>query len=149
MVEPPARAPDHYRRLERLYRTSGCNEYFSPQLEVSDGSACLRIDIQPQFLNVDGTLHGSVYFKALDDAAVFAINSIEEMALHTSAFTIYFMAPASNGTLEATGKVVGRAGRTYFAEAEARCGDRPVARGSGTYVRSTMPLTSVDAYARE
>jgi len=146
-MEPSDPKLDHYRRLERLYHTAPCNEYFDPRMEISDGSARLRIDIQPQFLNGNGTLHGSVYFKALDDVAAFAVYSTEEMVVPTSAFTIYFIAPASSGTLEAIGKVVDRAGRIYFVEAEARCGERTVARGSGTYVRTSMPLSSLDAYA--
>ena len=73
-----------------------------------------------------------MYFKALDDAAFLAVNSIDEMAIHTSAFTIYFIVPATSGTLEGTGRVVSRAGRTYFAEAKARCGDPLVAGGSRT-----------------
>lgn len=87
-------APDHYRRLERLYQASPCNELFQPQLEVTgEGSACVRINIQPQFLNGSGTLHGSVYFKALDDVAAYAVYSVDEMVVPTSAFTIYFIAP--------------------------------------------------------
>ncbi len=138
----------HYRRLERMYATGRCNVYYRPLIEIGRGSAKVTIEIRPDFFHSGGAVHGSVYFKALDDAAFFAVNAlVEDVLVLTTSFHIHLLRPVSRGTLTATGKVVS-AGRTYFV-AEARLTDsrgREIARGSGTFVRGKVPLSPEIGY---
>ncbi len=80
--------PDHHRKLENMYRCSPCNEFYAPEITIGDGSAEVTFAVRPEFHHAAGTLHGSVYFKALDDAAYFAAASLRDgHFLVTSTFT--------------------------------------------------------------
>src|SRR2546425_3538712 len=75
---------EHFRKLERTYVAAACNHYYAPALKVSHGTSELTIAVQESFFHSGRAVHGSVYFKALDDAAYFAVNSlIEDVAVLT------------------------------------------------------------------
>jgi uncharacterized protein (TIGR00369 family) len=133
---------DHFRKLENMYMSSPWAAQHQPVLEVSEGAARLTFDAHEEFFHAAGAVHGSICFKALDDAAYFAVNSlVRDCFVLTSSFTIYLLRPVSGGTLCAEGRVVSR-GRTLFvAESVLTAGgDRQVARGSGTFMRSQVRL---------
>jgi len=52
-----------------MYHAAPVNRLYSPRLRVEEGRAVLLMDVDPRFFHPLGSLHGSVYFKALDDAA--------------------------------------------------------------------------------
>lgn len=134
---------EHYRRLEAIYHIAPCNELYAPTLTVGEGRAELRFHIRRQHLHTAGSAHGSVYFKALDDAAFFSANSlVDDVFLLTSHFSLFLLAPATEGTeLVSRGRVVHRAKNHFIAEAELFDQDeRALARGSGTFVRSSLTL---------
>lgn len=139
---------DHYRKLERAYRDARCNEYYAPALQISEGEARVTIELQPKMHHAANAAHGSVYFKALDDAAFFAANSlVEEVFLLTVSFTLYLMRPAVDGRLEARGYVTHRTGRLFFAEAALfDQGGEQIARGGGTFAKSGIRLTPEIGY---
>ena len=141
-------ADQHYRRLERMYATGACNVYYQPWIEINRGTAKVTINIRPDFFHSGGAVHGSVYFKALDDAAFFAVNAlVEDVLVLTTSFHIHLLRPVSQGTITATGKVVS-AGRNNFV-AEARLIDargKEIARGSGTFVKSKISLSPSIGY---
>ena len=92
-----------------------------------------------------GAVHGSHYFKALDDAAFFAVASLDEHFPLTASFNMYFERPVSAGTLRAVGTVVQRARRVFLAESKLYDDDgRELARGSGTFMRSSTPWAELD-----
>jgi uncharacterized protein (TIGR00369 family) len=134
---------DHYRKLERLYASAPINEYFKPTMQVSDGSAEIVIPIQQKFHHAAHAVHGSVYFKALDDAAFFAANSVvEDVFVLTVSFNIYLIRPISHGELKAIGQLTHRSRRLFIAEARLiDQSDREIARGSGSFMKSNIPLT--------
>ena len=127
----------YFQKLEKIYASAPCNEYFAPELTVSEGCAEVTIAIRPDLLHAGGVAHGSVYFKAMDDAAAFAVGSLlPDMRILTSSFTIYFMRPVASGHIKATGRVVHQSKRQFIVEAEVVDADgRAVARGSGTFMR--------------
>jgi uncharacterized protein (TIGR00369 family) len=90
-----------------------------------------------------------VYFKALDDAAFFAVNSLlEDRFALTVTFNIYLLRPVSEGTIQATGRVVHRSKRLYVAESVlVDAAGLEVARGSGTFMTSSIALTPEIGYA--
>ena len=67
---------EHYRKLENMYHNHPLNEFYEAKMTISDRSAVITIPIDPKLFHAAGATHGSVYFKALDDAAYFAVNSI-------------------------------------------------------------------------
>jgi len=133
---------EHFRKLERVYRGAPINRYFEPRLTVSDGAARIEIDVRPDFLHAAHAVHGVVFFKLLDDAAFFAANSrVEDVFVLTSSFTVHCFRPVSEGLLVADGRLVHASRRLLHAESEVRDGNgRLVARGSGTFARSSIAL---------
>ncbi len=65
--------PEHFRKLERMYSLAPINRYFNPKILVDAGYAEICIPIRPEFHHAANAVHGSVYFKAMDDAAFFAV----------------------------------------------------------------------------
>jgi acyl-coenzyme A thioesterase PaaI-like protein len=66
----------HFVALEKMYAAGPINELFQPVLEVGEGMASIDMEVSERFFHAGGALHGSVYFKMLDDAAFFAANSL-------------------------------------------------------------------------
>lgn len=134
--------PEHFRRLERLYRDAPTNEYYRPRIQVGEGTAEIVIPVRPDFFHAAGAVHGSVYFKALDDAAYFAVGSlVDDVLVLTASFTLYLLRPVSAGEMRAVGRVVSASRRLYVAESEITDSDgKLVARGSGTFMRSEIRL---------
>jgi uncharacterized protein (TIGR00369 family) len=134
---------EHFRKLERMYGKAPCNEYYSPELTISKGAAILVIPVQQRFYHSVHAVHGSVYFKALDDAAFFAVNSlVEDVFVLTVSFNIYLFRPVASGDMKAIGKVVQESKTMFIAEATLTNSDgEEIARGIGTYVRSKAPLS--------
>lgn len=132
----------HYRKLERAYARARTNEYYKPRMTVEDGTAEIVIPVKPEFFHAADAVHGSVYFKALDDAAFFAVNSlVEEVFVLTATFSIYLIRPISSGEMIAKGRVVHQSSRYFLAEADLTDSHgRQLARGSGTFVRSQITL---------
>ena len=139
---------DHFKKLERTYAAAACNQYYSPTLTIARGTSELTMPVNEKFFHAGRAVHGSVYFKALDDAAYFAVNSlVEDVAVLTVSFTIHFMRPVSEGQLKAAGKVVHASERLFFAESVLTDSSNQVlATGSGTFVKSRVALTPEIGY---
>jgi len=140
---------EHHRRLERLYAAAPINRYFEPRLRISEGNADLVLPVKPDFFHAAGAVHGSVYFKALDDAAFFAANSLVfDVFVLTASFNVYLTRPISEGEIRASGTVVHRSTNLIVAESVLLdSGGRQIARGSGTFMRSRIALTPGIGYA--
>jgi uncharacterized protein (TIGR00369 family) len=139
---------EHYRKLERMYASAPTNKYHAPTMRVSEGRADVSIPVRPDFFHAAGAAHGYLYFKALDDAAFFAVSSLLEHAFAlTVSFNLYLTRPVSKGEMKAVGRVVHRSRRFFIAEAEVvDSAGREIARGSGTFVPSTIPLSPEVGY---
>ena len=139
----------HFVALERMYLTAPINDLYRPAIEVSEASAAIEIPVSEDFFHAAGAVHGSVYFKMLDDAAFFAANSLErEVFVLTTSFTTYLTRPISSGSMRSVGRVVNRNRSQFIAEAVAYdSADREIARGSGIFVRSTIALADATGYA--
>jgi uncharacterized protein (TIGR00369 family) len=144
------RIPDeHFRRLERMYQQAPINRYYQPTLVVSEGRTEVVIPVRPEFFHAAHAVHGSVYFKAVDDAAFFAVASlVQDVFVLTASYTMYLTRPVSEGELRAVGRVVHRSKNLFVAEAElVDHAARQVGRGSGSFMRSTTPLSPEVGYA--
>ena len=133
----------HFRKLEAMYRAAPCNRHFESILQVGDGTAEIEMAVKEAFLHAAGAIHGSVYFKAMDDAAYFAAQSqLEGVFLLTANFQLHFLRPISHGSLRAVGTVTGRTRSQFLADAALYDDQgRLAARGGGSFMRSAIKLT--------
>src|SRR6266540_40087 len=93
---------DHFRKLERLYAAAPITQWYGATIEIGDGRAEVRFPIKQEFHHAANAVHGSVYFRALDDSAFFAVNSrVRDVMVLTVSFTVHFMRPVVSGTLRA------------------------------------------------
>ncbi|MGW8226933.1 MAG: PaaI family thioesterase [Anaerolineales bacterium] len=138
---------EHYHKLERMYLAAPINAFYQPSISISRGQAVIQTRVIPEYFHAAGALHGSVYFKLLDDAAFFAANSlVEDFFLLTVSFNLYLTRPVTEGVLIATGQVVSHSSNYLVAESLLAVNNKEVARGSGSFLRSRIRLVDVDSY---
>jgi uncharacterized protein (TIGR00369 family) len=96
-------------------------------------------------------VHGSLYFRLLDDAAFFAANSrVPDFFVLTLTFDVAFFRPVTEGGMVAHGRVRHESGRIIHAESELTDGAGVVyATGRGTFVKSALELRTVPGYMAE
>jgi uncharacterized protein (TIGR00369 family) len=144
-------APAHHRALESLYRAAPINRLFPSTLEItSEGVATIRFEVGENVYHAGGAVHGTAYFKMLDDAAFYAANSlVTDRFLLTTAFNLLFTKPLKSGPVIAEGRWVSGKRRVFVAEARLidSSGDE-AARGTGTFMRSQIALSTLPGYAR-
>jgi uncharacterized protein (TIGR00369 family) len=141
-------ADEHFRKLERMYHGAPINRFYEPVIRISEGRAEITMPMRPDFFHAANAVHGSVYFKALDDSAFFAANSlVSDVFVLTVTYTVYFTRPISEGEMRARGRVVHRSKNLIIADAELMdSSDRQIARGSGTFMRSQIALSPAIGY---
>lgn len=138
----------HYESLISMHNAVKINEFYQPKLEVSEGVAEIEIELTEKFHHAAGGVHGSVYFKMLDDAAWYAANSLEsEYFLVTISFTTYITRPVSSGKMKAVGKVVNKNKSQFISESVVYDAEgREIGRGNGVFVRSKSRLADAQGY---
>ena len=135
-------ADEHHRRLERMYAAAPVTVWFGSSIQISERRAVVTIPIKEQFLHSARSVHGSIYFRALDDAAFFAVSSaVEDVFVVTVSFNVYFTRPASSGLLRAEGRLSHASSRLYIAESTLTDEQgKLLAQGSGTFMKTSTPL---------
>ncbi len=138
----------HYRSLEKMYLAAPINHIFNPRIIVSKESAEIEIEINGSLFHSAGAVHGSIYFKMLDDAAFFAANSIvEKYFVLTHSFTIRFYRPVSSGRMTSYGKVIDRTKQKIQAESIVYDDKgRKIGSGKGIFVQGKLPLVEALGY---
>lgn len=139
---------EHFRKLERMYHDAPIHDFFDPTLTIEDGRATLELPVSEKYHHPAGGVHGTAYFKALDDAAFFAVNSlVEDVFVLTTQFNLHLTRPISEGQMTAVGEVVHDRPSQYIAEAVLRDEDgKQLGRGTGTFQRSNIELTPEIGY---
>lgn len=140
----------HYRGLEALYAEAPINRLFRSRLTiVEDGRSRIEFDVGPDVFHGAGAAHGTIYFKMLDDAAFYAANTlVTDMFILTTAFNIFLTRPIGAGPITAHGKWVSGTRRVLIAESWLTDAEgEEVGRGTGTFMRSRIPLASLAPYA--
>ena len=78
--------------------------YASTTVNIKNGYSEVGLTISKNYFHALGAIHGSVYFKLLDDAAFWAVNSIvHDVFCLTTSFNIHITKPVSSGKLLAKG----------------------------------------------
>jgi uncharacterized protein (TIGR00369 family) len=139
----------HFRSLESMYHGAPINTFFGPRITVAEGEATVRMAIRADFHHAARAAHGSVYFKMLDDAAFFAVQSlVTDVFVLTVSFNVHLLAPVSDGEMVARGTVVHLSKRLFVAESTIEVAGKTVARGNGTFMRSAVRLDPTVGYTR-
>ena len=148
-MPPESGATAHFRALEALYDAAPINRLFDSRLNIPEsGVARISFDITDRHFHAGGAAHGTSYFKMLDDAAFYACNSlVTDRFLLTTAFNLLFTRPLKQGPLIAEGRWVSGQRRVYVAEARLiDASGEEAARGTGTFMRSRIPLATLPGY---
>ena len=149
-MPPESGAELHFRALEALYAAAPINALFSSRLEiVEEGFARIRFEVDARLHHAAGAAHGTTYFKMMDDAAFYAANSlVTDRFLLTTAFNLLFTRPIGAGPVVAEGRWVSGSRRVFVADARLIGPDgEEAARGTGTFMRSRIPLSSLKGYS--
>jgi uncharacterized protein (TIGR00369 family) len=141
----------HFRALESLYAAAPINQLFPSKLRITGpGQSEIQFEIDPKVYHAAGAAHGTSYFKMLDDAAFYAANSmVNDRFLLTTAFNMLFTRPVKAGQVTAIGQWVSGRRRVYVADSRLINSDgEEIARGTGTFMLSRFPLSSLPGYAK-
>ena len=154
--EPHAAAPldgqaAHFRGLESLYASAPINRLFESSLSIAaEGVSRITAMLDESHFHAAHAVHGTAYFKMLDDAAFYAANTlVTDRFLLTTSFNLHFTRPVRVGQVIAEGRWI--SGRRRVLVAESRLLDaegEEIGRGTGTFQRSRISLSSLDGYAR-
>lgn len=142
-------AEAHFRALESLYHAAPINRMFQSRLEIVEpGVARIHFVINESYHHAAGAAHGTSYFKMLDDAAFYAANSqVSDRFLLTTAFNLLLTRPIVAGPVIAEGRWVSGKRRVFVADARLIDAEgEEAARGTGTFMRSRIPLASLPGY---
>ena len=142
-------AEAHLRALEALYASAPVNRLFESRIELPEaGHSRIRFEVREDAFHAAFAAHGTLYFKMLDDAAFYAANGlVSDRFLLTTAFNLHFTKPMKSGEAVAEGRWISGRRRVFVAEARIvdASGDE-CARGTGTFLRSHIALTSLAGY---
>ena len=140
----------HFRKLERMYLSAPVNNqlYNGITIAVSDQRAELTLKIEEKFFHAANAIHGSVYFKMLDDAAFFAVNSIvNDVFVYTVSFNVQLLRPVSSGIIKSTGELKFKSSNLFIADSILIDeNNKSVGRGSGNFMKSKIELTQEIGY---
>jgi len=132
-----------------MYHEAPCNDALDPTLSVDAGAATVEFTADESTHHAAGGMHGAYYFKALDDAAFFAVNSlVTDVFVLTTGFDVHLERPVTEGVVRAAGEVVNANPNQLLATAVATADGEEIARGTGRFARSRIELDEEVAYER-
>jgi uncharacterized protein (TIGR00369 family) len=139
---------EHFRKLENMMHSAPFVKMTGAKVVVTKGEAQITLPVRQDFFHAAGAMHGALYFLALDNAAFFSVNSlVEDVFVLTTSFTTYITRPVSEGVVVAVGKVVNQNRTQFIAESILFDSEnREIARASGIFVRSKIPLSKKIGY---
>ena len=117
-------------------------------IAISEEKAELTLKIEEKYFHAAKAIHGSVYFKMLDDAAFFAVNSIiRDVFVYTVSFNIQLLRPVSSGIIKSVGELKFKSSNLFIADSTLLDeNNKLVGRGSGNFMKSKIELTQDIGY---
>ena len=133
---------EHYRKLEEMYHAAPINTTVPCRIAISEGYAEVKKTAGEQIHHSAKGLHGSMYFKGLDDAAFFAANSKETgFFVLTAKFEVELLGMVQCDSLLFKGFFEKQEGRKIWARSEQYDDQgKLVAKGRGVFVVSQLAL---------
>ena len=140
----------HFRKLERMYLAAPVNAgiYKGITINILHEKAELTLNAEEKFFHAAKAIHGSVYFKMLDDAAFFAVNSIvDDVFVYTVSFNVQLLRPVTDGVIRSVGELKFKSNNLFIADAALFDQNGKLAgRGSGNFMKSKIALRSDIGY---
>jgi len=141
---------NHYQRLEKMYLNANVNKdvYDTTQCNFEESKCTITLEADQKYFHALGAIHGSTYFKLLDDAAFFAAQCTEkDFFVLTTSFNINITKPVSKGKLTAIGHVRFDSKNLIIAESVMyNEKGQEVAFGTGYFAKSKIPLSEEIGY---
>ncbi len=141
---------EHFTKLERMYLSANINTkiFDSTTCKISQERSEIGLKVVDKYFHALGAIHGSVYFKLLDDAAFFAVNSIiEDVFVLTTSFHINLLRPAHRGIIRATGEVKFKSKELFVAQSALYNQEgQQIAIGTGNFAKSKIKLSAEIGY---
>lgn len=142
---------EHYRKLERMYLENAninARFYETTTLHIEDSMATITLEVSDKYYHALGAMHGSVYFKILDDSAFFAVSSIvTDVFVLTTNFNTHIVRPVTSGIIKAVAKVKFSSRNLWIAESSiVDEKGREIAFGTGHFARSKVALSADIGY---
>ena len=140
----------HHRSLEQMYLSAPINTdiYNGITIQITEERAELSLRVEPKFFHAANAIHGSVYFKMLDDAAFFAVNSIvRNVFVYTVSFNVQLLRPVSTGIIRSVGELKFNSSNLFIADSVLYDeNNKVVGRGTGSFMKSKIALTEEIGY---
>jgi len=140
----------HYGKLERMYLSAPLNNQFYQgiTITISHEKAELTLKVEEKYFHAANAIHGSIYFKLLDDAAFFAVNSIvKDVFVYTVSFNVQLLRPVSNGIIKSVGDLKFKSANLFIADSTLLDeNNKVVGRGSGNFMKSRIELSENIGY---
>ena len=141
---------NHFQKLERMYLSGNINTkiYHFTTCKIALESAKIEMVTEEKYFHALGAIHGSVYFKLLDDTAFFAVNSIvEDVFVLTTSFNINILRPVNKGLITAIGQVKFKSRNLFVANSILyNESGVEIAFGTGNFTKSKINLTEEIGY---
>ena len=139
----------HYRKLENLFYAAPVQKlYPGIRININHETCLITYPVNSAHFHGGNALHGAVYFKLMDDAAYFAVSSIEHSTfVVTAGFDIKLLKPITTGTISAIGKLEQSKGKIYTATAELLdANGEKLATAKGIFIKTNKALQSLPGY---
>ena len=128
-----------YDRLVKMYLDAPIQKlYPGIDLKVTHHGAMITLPAGKSFHHAGNSMHGSVYFRLLDDACYFAAMSVvEDCFLLTKNFNIDFIRPHVEGIITARAQLIEEKDGLFFCEGELHNdAGKLIAKGRGVFVKT-------------
>ena len=139
---------EHFRKLEHMYSTAPVNQFYNPKMLVEDSKATISIVTESKHYHAANAVHGSIYFKMLDDAAFFAAQSaVTDVFVLTTQFNLYLVRPIFEEKITAEGVIISRTKTSIIAESKLLSEKGKIlATGRGSFALGKTALTADIGY---
>jgi acyl-CoA thioesterase len=133
----------HMAELKERIQRSPFHQWAGLDLvDVSDGSAELRMDLRPHHFNPQGIVHGGIITAIADTSIGLALRSRLKAGFthRTAQLNVHFLAKGEGNVLVGRGRALHLGQRMGYGEAEVEDGSGQVlARASGTFIVLPAP----------
>lgn len=140
---------EHYRKLERMYLSAPINVLHNPTINIQEKEATISQAVSQQFFHSGNYIHGSVYFKLLDDSAFFAVQSIiTDRFVYTISFECKILIPINTGIMKAHAALIeNKKDKIFIASSKVFDEhDNLLGKGQGKFMKSPMLLSPTVKY---
>jgi len=142
---------EHYHKLEKMYLNSNIQKqlFETSAIKIEERKATISINIDERYYHGLQAVHGSIYFKLLDDACFFAVNSIvTDVFVLTTSFNLNLVRPVQSGKLTSVGQVRFSSKNLFAAQAVLiNEQGKEIAFGTGNFARSKVALSPEIGYS--